>query len=117
MHSSKEREERNGLAYEYPANAVVTHQRFEGKTPTTEQTTKNETFAIHRFVTEPAKVTIDRSLTINLGNYESARLGVSVTVPCYVEDVDNAYERARIWVEKRVQQEVDSIRSDKPSIF
>lgn len=117
MTYQKEREERNGLAYEYPVNAVVTRQSFEGKDPVTEQETKNETIEIHRFETEPAKVSVDRGLTINLGNYQSARIGVTISVPCYREDIDAAYRFAAQWVEARVSDEVDSIRSKKTEIF
>lgn len=65
--------------------------------------------AVHKFETEPATVEVDYSLTMNLGNYESARISVSVTVPCYKEEIDEAYEFAQAWAEERLSKERDQI--------
>lgn len=69
--------------------------------------------AVHKFATEPAKVMVDYALTINLGNFESAKIGVSVTVPCYVEEVDKAYEFAQAWAEERLTKERDMVTSGR----
>ena len=45
-------------------------------------TGEEDVVAVHKFETEPATVSVDYALTMNLGNYESARISVSVTVPC-----------------------------------
>lgn len=75
-----------------------------------------DVIAIHKFETEPAKVSVDYALTVNLGNYESAKIGVSVTVPCYTEEIDQAYEFAQAWAEERLSKERDQIvnRSQAP---
>jgi len=70
---------------------------------------EEEVISVHRFETEPAKVTVDYGLTLNLGNYESARIGVAVSIPCYVEEVDRTYEKATDWAAKRIMQERDDI--------
>ena len=70
---------------------------------------EEDLIAVHEFKTEPAKVTVDYSLTMNLGNFSSARIGVSVEIPCYREEVDEAYEFAAKWVEERIQHERDAI--------
>lgn len=70
-----------------------------------------EVIEVHRFATEPAKVEVSLGLTLNLGNFESARLSVGVVVPCYKEEVDGAYEWAKKWVTDRTQKEVESIRN------
>ena len=72
-----------------------------------------EVIAIHRFATEPARVEVNLGLTLNLGNYESAKLTVGVTVPCYKEETEGAFVWAREWIEKKIQTEVDSIRHKK----
>src|SRR4051812_42401043 len=82
--------------------AVVTRQFFEGKEPSSAPDTKNEVITVHRFLTEPAKVSVSKGLTLNLGNYESARIDVSVVVPCYREELDWAYKYADGWVESRL---------------
>lgn len=70
-----------------------------------------EVIAVHRFATEPAKVEVSLGLTLNLGNFESARISVGVTVPCYKEETDAAYEWAKNWVSERTRREVESIRN------
>jgi hypothetical protein len=69
--------------------------------------------AIHKFETEPALVTAEYALTMNLGNYESARISVSVTVPCYKEEIDEAYEFAQAWAEERLSKERNMIDSGR----
>lgn len=53
-----------------------------------------EKLEVQTFETEPAFVRANFGLTINLGNYESARVDTSVTLPCYVEEIDEAYKKA-----------------------
>ena len=45
-----------------------------------------ETIQIRPFATDPAKVRVGRGVTINMGNFESARIDISIEMPCYVED-------------------------------
>mgnify|MGYP003418022670 FL=1 len=65
------------------------------------------------FKTAPAMVTRGYGLTLNLGNYESARFDVTIVMPCYPEDVDACDEWCRAWVEKRTVDEVASVRGSK----
>lgn len=65
---------------------------------------------VRGFVTEPATVEIGYGLTLNIGNYESARVDVKVSVPCYREEINEAYDFAKKWAEERVQAEVKEIR-------
>lgn len=99
------------------AVATVSRQFFEGKNPVSELETKNETLQVQQFVTDCAKVTVSKGLTLNLGNYESARVEISVTFPCYREEVDAAYKYADSWVEQRLGAEVSSVRANKPALF
>jgi hypothetical protein len=92
-----------------PTTLTVTKQ-FKLQSGEAESDPTNETIEVTKFETEPAKVRVGFGLTINLGNYESARLDVSVEVPCYKEQVDDAYDKAKVWVEERVQQEVAEIK-------
>lgn len=43
----------------------------------------------------PAHVSATMGLTINLGDYESAKISVTTTLPCYVEEIDDAFEAAK----------------------
>jgi len=89
-----------------PATAVVT--RVYGKIGAPES--KNEELEVRSFVTEPAVVEIGYGLTLNIGNYESARVDVKLTLPCYAEEANAAYDFAKKWAEERVQGEVKEIR-------
>lgn len=100
-----------------PLAAVVSRQFFVGKEPSASAETKNEELEVRLFATEPAKVTVSNGLTLNLGNYESARLDVSISVPCYREEIDEAYTFAQNWVERRLSAEVSDVRKNKPNIF
>lgn len=76
---------------------------------------KEEKLAVHRFVTAPATVGVDLGLTINTGNFESCRVSVSVSVPCYKEEVEAAYDWAKDFVESRVKIEVADVQAQKKS--
>ena len=45
-------------------------------------------------------------MTINLGNYESAQIHCSLTVPCTKETLEDAYEYASSWVSDKIQSAV-----------
>jgi hypothetical protein len=66
---------------------------------------EDQVIGVHRFVTEPSKVSYGAGLTINLGNYESARIDVIVSVPCYREELDDAMAFAK----KRAEDEVEKV--------
>jgi hypothetical protein len=59
-----------------------------------DEDSKEETIMVKNFETEPAEVGYLLSKTINLGNYESFKIGVEVKLPCYVEEVAEAQETA-----------------------
>lgn len=69
-----------------------------------------ELISIQKFVTTPAEVEVGIALTMNLGNYESAKLSVHLRLPCYAEEKDEAFAFAQRWVEERVSRERDLIR-------
>lgn len=103
------------------AHAIIAmiENRFVYKKETQRETSSEEVVAIVQFAGPVAKVRRGYGLTLNLSNYESARVDVSVEVPCYLADVDVADEWARYWVERRMVQEVENVRgkgstSDKP---
>ena len=50
--------------------------------------------SVRKFLVEPAYVRVSVGQTINLGDYESQRIDVAVSIPCYAEEVDVALEQA-----------------------
>lgn len=104
MHHGKEGEEQQLATSGYVSKHFVL-DKVEGVAKVDE-----EIIQIKRFATEPAWVNVNLGLTINLGNYESAKLEVGVKVPCYMEEADDAYRWAKHWVESRVRAESSKIK-------
>lgn len=75
---------------------------------------KDTVLAVREFVTEPASVSREYGLTINLGNFESARVTVGVVLPCYREEINDANDLAKKFCEAEIQAEVAEIKSNKP---
>jgi len=60
----------------------------------------------------PAYVDYKMGYTTNLGSYESARVSVGVSIPCYPEELDEATAFARAYVDSEVAQEILKIRGE-----
>lgn len=46
-----------------------------------------EKLAVNKFETDPAYVRVALGKTCNLGQYESFRIDIAITAPCYVEEI------------------------------
>jgi hypothetical protein len=59
----------------------------------------------------PARIRVDGGLTKNLGDYESARLSVSLEIPCGTSDkeIRAAYLRTRNLVEWMLEEEYKQV--------
>ena len=62
---------------------------------------------VHVFDTDPAFVRVAAGQTINLGEYESLRVDVAITMPCYKEQVNETQTECAEWVAERLGNEVD----------
>lgn len=58
----------------------------------------------------PAHVTAKYGMTLNLGNYESARCDVSVTLPCFVEEIDDAFTEAWGIAKTQIRSQTKNIK-------
>ncbi len=65
----------------------------------------SERIRIRPFVSNPASISVKAGVTINLGNYESGRVDVMLTMPCYPEEVDQIYNEVKEWVDSRITHE------------
>jgi hypothetical protein len=63
------------------------------------------------FETEPAKVSVGKGITIALAKYESARVDVHVSIPCYLEEVHEVYQALNGWVSRKVEDEARALRA------
>lgn len=72
------------------------------KTVFGQEEVSQERIKIRPFLTNPASISMKAGFTKNLGNYESMRVDVMATMPCYVEEIDDAYEQVKDWVDSRI---------------
>ncbi len=56
-----------------------------------EERNRTEKLKVRKFLVEPAYVRVNAGMTKNMGNYESLRVDVSLTVPCYAEEIDKVF--------------------------
>ena len=95
-------------------NAVAfINGRFLHRGEEYDETTSIEVVHTHVFDGPVARVHRAYGLTLNIGNYESARFDIRIEVPCYLEDVDNADLWAKKWVEDRCEKEIANVRDNK----
>ena len=62
---------------------------------------------------EPAKVSVGLNSTVNMGNYESLKLSVHVTLPCYAEEVEEAFDKARDFCEEKITQMLSDVERNR----
>lgn len=71
---------------------------------------RTETMEVSSFVTEAAMVSVKLGVTIGLENFGSARIDVGCTMPCYREEMPEAYKAAKQFVVDRVMREADEVK-------
>ena len=65
-------------------------------------------------VQEPcARVSVSMGMTINLGDFQSARVDAGITLPCEVGEVKDAYKMAWDVVEKELRRHIREAREEK----
>jgi hypothetical protein len=66
-----------------------------------------ETQTLHPGVfTNGMSITVEGGRVLNLGNYETARVGVTITVPCDKDTLNEAYIFATGWVSSKIEEAV-----------
>ncbi len=73
---------------------------------------KEELIEVDKFDTTPGTAFCSAGMTLNLGNYESLRVDVGVTVPCYKEEKDAAMDEIVDWVKERLTKEINQIKKE-----
>jgi hypothetical protein len=66
-------------------------------------------------ISTPATINVSSGITLNLGNYESLRVDVGITLPCKPtkKDVEDTYAKALQFVEEKLAEQVAEIRASK----
>ena len=57
-----------------------------------------------------AEVGLTSSLTLNLGNFESVKIGVSISLPSTLPELDEAFKAAKKFIDGKLNTEVSDIR-------
>lgn len=59
-----------------------------------------------KFTSEPAEIRIDLGATLNMGNYESLRIGISLSVPCpnTKTGIESAFKASEKYVEAKLDK-------------
>ena len=70
------------------------------------QDARTEKFTVRPFASEVAHVSVRKGLTRNLGDFESARVDVTLTMPCYPEEALTVFEAVNEAVEDMVSDEM-----------
>lgn len=55
------------------------------------------------------EVGVDMGYTHNLGNFQSARVDVSLKVPCLHHEVDDVFNYAKTWVNNRMEEMISEL--------
>ena len=67
----------------------------------------SETQTLHQGVfSDGMSIRVEGGRVMNLGNYETARVGVTITVPCNKETLEEAYAYATEWVSEKINEAV-----------
>ena len=86
-----------------------THVYYEDGEKKEDEVLKEDQIEVNRFETNVATVSIKKGITKNLGNYESVRVDVMVSVPCYVEEIDTIYDELDLVVDEQINQQLEAI--------
>ena len=68
---------------------------------------KRTVLEVRKFETEPAWVRVNAGVTKNLGNYESLRVDVSISAPCYVEEIEDVQKNVAGLVADMLDAEIE----------
>lgn len=67
----------------------------------------SETQTLHPGVfSDGMSIRVEGGRVLNLGNYETARVGVTITVPCTKDSLEEAYDYATTWVSGKIDEAV-----------
>jgi hypothetical protein len=69
-----------------------------------------ETIEVHKFATNPAIVSVSYPVKLSKA-YQTVGITVGVSLPCYVEEIPQAFERANNLVIERMKIEMPKIKA------
>lgn len=100
-------EEPDGLMCIESSTVRVRRQYREEGDLVTDPEEEFEEIAVQDFVVEPARTGLRVGHTINMGQYWSLQVQVEVSVPCYREELPQAFDFAAKFAVERLQREIE----------
>lgn len=74
--------------------------------------TKPVALEVRKFETEPAYVRVSAGMTKNMGNYESLRVDIAISMPCYEEEIDAVLPKVADKVAAYLDEELKNYQGD-----
>lgn len=74
------------------------------------ETEETEEIDVGIFETIPANVSVKAGATVNLHDYNSGRIDVMLSMPCYIEDIDETFINVKEWVDTRIGEEYRELK-------
>lgn len=93
-----------------PAMGSVSATSNEGKTLIDEKHTVNK--GVMGDPSQLCQIHSGGSHTINLGNYESAKISVGITVPCNKDEINETYDFATDWVSQKLAEAIKIVKGE-----
>ncbi len=62
-----------------------------------------------------ASIEVSTSLTINLGKFNSVKVGVGITLPAALNELDDVFEYGRSWMNQKMEQLAADVSPDAPA--
>lgn len=90
---------------------VVSRTRvwWENGEESEEVSEENEPITVRPFATDPVYVSVKKGFTKQPRRYESIRVDVSLTFPCYVEEAAQVYQEVSDKVEELLDEEYSKL--------
>ena len=88
-----------------PGTITVTQTYKKGRVVTREEQ-ESSPIEVTQFHTDTARVSFTQQVTVNMGDFESVKTGVTCTLPAYVEEIDAAFEAAEEFVRAKLDDKI-----------
>jgi hypothetical protein len=98
-----------------PTVSVSRMYKSDGKITSEESEDSQIDIIIPHHRANLAQIGCSAKILINLGDFENVQLGVSCVLPCYVEEIEEAYASAKKLVDLKLNKEVAAVREFKTS--
>jgi hypothetical protein len=92
-----------------PIVANIEVEKKSGKT-SVEKTETQEHLEDVIVTKKMANIGFKGGMTFNLGDFNSARVDVSLYYPCEIDQLDETYEKVKAWVDSKIEKIVQEVK-------